>query len=293
MNIFDRAVDKILLKISDIYDFGYDKLIQNFELNQNLVTRQPVAVFTRTFNEGNLLLLWERFWGKELGYENVYIINNGGSDFSCLNLNPKTSLVNLPMTEVSHKNWAIIDSYFQRFLLQRYDWVIKVDTDELLLTENNLTAYLKKIESGIYKPENAVAIIHEYENEPIFDYESSISSQRSYFVKESSTFIRPIITSIPATWSTGNHFVLQKSHSLKDIYALHLHCLDFEQLSNRHKKWLESSFSKDDYKVLDGLTEYKNNSSSNYIDITKSEFDSYFQNERVNLPDHFLKKLDF
>ena len=292
-NIIYKLFDRAIYDLSKVVDFGYDRNSKNFNNNQKIVKLKKLAVFTRTYNEGDVLLLWERYWAKEVGYENLFVINNGGTDESCGKLNSATSVINLPLTDVSHQNWATIDGYFQRLLLQRYEWVIKTDTDEILCCEENIESYLASQQIGIYCPEHVVHVVHDYKKESPIRYNEPISTQRSLFVEEIPEFRRPTITSKPASWSPGNHQTYERNFILKGIWAFHLHCLDFDQLNNRHKRWLGMSFSKDDYDNISGLSNYKSRDLNEVHNITEEEFAVYFGRNRVSLPLSIIKKLSF
>ena len=292
-NLFSKLFDRGIYQISTKFDFGYDRISKDFNLNQNLITPRMLAVFTQTFNEGEMLLLWERYWAKEVGYENLFVINNGGTDGSCAKLNPATSVINLPQTEVSHFNWAIIHGYFQRLLLQRYRWVIKTDTDEIIACDGKLTDYLATQPAGIYRAEHGVHVVHDYNKEASFNYQESIIKQRSFFISETKEFLRPTITAIPASWGPGNHYTYERGGVLKGVWAFHLHGLDFNQVIRRHNRWLAMDFSESDYINISQLRKYKSTKLNDIYNVTKQQFDGYFSQKRIDLPFGILTKLDF
>ena len=63
-SVFSRSFNKAIYKISTKIDFGYDRISKDSNLNQKFITPKMLAVFTQTFNEGEMLLLWERYWAE-------------------------------------------------------------------------------------------------------------------------------------------------------------------------------------------------------------------------------------
>ena len=107
-----------------------------------------VAVFTQAYNEGDMLLYWQQHYAQQVGFENLYVLDNTSTDGSCQRLDPRVSVIHMPKAPVEHDHFAQAQGYFQRFLLLKYDWVIKVDTDELLVSEEGLVKLLARTPPG-------------------------------------------------------------------------------------------------------------------------------------------------
>ncbi len=198
-----------------------------------------VAVFTQAFNEGEMLLYWERFYGELVGYENLYVLNNCSTDGSCERLNPKTNVIKMPPVRVDHFEFAHSHSYFQRFLLMRYEWVIKVDTDELLSIEGGLMATLKRLAPGTYFPELALEPVHDKDGEAPFRFDGKLDEQRRHYVVGTQGLIRPLISSVPTSWTAGNHLCFEPSKVLPGFIIVHLKYFDFDFLLEKNTKWAQ------------------------------------------------------
>ena len=216
---------------------AFDPLMLNTKRTQLPKKPGKVAVFTQTYNEGEMLLYWERYYGERVGYENLFVLNNSSEDDSCRQLNPKTSVINMPKAPVDHDHFAQSHGYIQRFLLLKYDWVIKVDTDELLVFEGDLLETVSALEPGTYTPEQGIEVIHDIEKEPRFDFSGKIGTQRKHYVLGTEFLIRPIISSVPTTWTSGNHLSHETCKPLQGCYSLHLKYFDQDFLLSKNKKW--------------------------------------------------------
>ena len=243
---------------------------------------EVIAVFTQTYNEGELLLYWEKYYGKIVGYKNLFIINNGGNDGSCKLLNPLTNVINMPGGAVDLDNLANLNGYLQRFLLLNYKWVLKADVDEFLLFKGGLLRKLKNLPDGIYSPEKAYAVVHDkYEKD--FDYNLQITSQRKCFVKEIELLKKPSLCSKPSSWDAGNHHTKEKTFTLNEMYMIHLRFVDFERLYKRNLRWssMKPSLSSKTLTKAFDLAKY---TKKEIHELTNKEILSYQNREKINLP---------
>ncbi len=246
-----------------------------------------VAVFTQAFNEGDMLLYWERFYGALVGYENLYVLNNGSTDDSCARLNPATNVINMPEVKVDHVAFAQSHSHFQRFLLMRYKWVIKVDTDELLAVEGGLLERLATLPSGTYEPEMALEPVHDKHNEPPFRFDGPVCTQRQHFVMGTHGLIRPLISSVPTTWTPGNHLCFEPTQVLPGFVIAHLRYFDFGFLNEKNAKWAEMKQTDREADTCKQIGSLSQLDQSGIEAVTDREIAERFVMERVALPAWF------
>jgi hypothetical protein len=250
-----------------------------------------VAIFTQAFDEGDMLLYWEAFYGKMVGYENLYVLNNGGTDGSCALLNEKTNLINMPAGPVDHDVFAQAHGHFQRFLLLKYEWVMKTDTDELIVCEGELVETLTNTSHGIYAPETAVAVVHDKDNEALFDFTGSVYSQRKHFVADGSLLIRPTITSVPTTWTSGNHKSQEAFKTLPGFFTVHLKYFDFDFLLNKNNKWALMKQTPREQKTCVQITVLSEMDKQQLYDLSVNEIATRFSEPRTEIPDWLKAKL--
>lgn len=201
--------------------------------------RKPgkVAILMQAYNEGEMLLYWENYYAKMVGHENLYVLDNASTDGSVALLNPKTTVIHMPPGPVDHVHFAQAQGYFQRFLLLKYDWVVKTDTDELIVLEGDLVETLERLPRGTYYPEAVVETVHHVDSEPDFDWSGGVYAQRKHHVDGTNLLIRPIISSEPTSWSAGNHNCFEPSEQLPGLWLVHLKYFDFNFLSAKNNKW--------------------------------------------------------
>lgn len=246
-----------------------------------------VAVFTQTYNEGNMLLYWEQFYAKKVGYENLFVLNNASEDDSCSRLNPKTSVINMPKAPVDHDHFAQAHGYLQRFLLLKYDWVIKVDTDELLSCEGDLVETITKLAPGTYTPELGIEIIHDVDNEPPFDFSGTVGAQRKHFVLGTEFLIRPIISSVPTTWTSGNHMSHELNQALPGLFSVHLKYFDLDFLLSKNKKWAQMTQTEHETTTCRQISDLQALGLDGIYGLSRKEIADRLADERIPVPDWF------
>jgi hypothetical protein len=274
-----------------LFNLSYDHIA--YKSNAYRLPKKPgkLAVFTQTNNEGELLLYWEEHYRKLVGYENLYVLNNGGTDSSCTLLNSKTSVVNMPEGLNDLNDAMQIQGYFQRFLLQKYEWVLKVDVDEFMVCNERLLEKLDNLPQGIYSPERAIALIHDQSSEPSFDYSQQLLPQRQIFVEESPAMKKPSLTSVGATWEPGNHTTFEKNNVLPGMWMVHLRYLDFKRLFQRNCRFatLDVTSAVDETTVAFSYLRGKNH---DFISqSTADELQRMLSKDHILIPDWLIKNL--
>jgi hypothetical protein len=250
-----------------------------------------VAVFTQTYNEGEMLAFWERHYAALVGHENLFVLDNASDDGSVERLHPKTSIVHMPKAPVDHEHFAQIHGYFQRMLLLRYDWVIKVDTDELLATELPLPQLLAGTPSGTYKPETAVEVVHHTASEPRFDFAGAVGRQRSHFVQGTPLLIRPIISSVPTTWTSGNHLSHEMASALPGLITAHLKYFDLDFLLSKNTKWSAMTQTANEVKTCATISELQKLGLAELYDLSVKEISDRLADPPLDLPPWFTQRI--
>lgn len=290
--IYFKSVLKRIIDYSfSFFNISYDWITLNCARHRLPVKPGRLAIFTQTFNEGELLLYWEAYYGKMVGYENLFVLNNGGSDDSCSRLNPKTTVVNMPDGVVDLHNFTQIQGYFQRFLLLKYNWVLKVDVDEFMVCEGGLIERLDQLSPGIYAPEVAVAVVHDKDTEAAFDYERPVCQQRVNFVEELLIMKKPSLANVPATWGPGNHSTSEKFAALPGLWMIHLHSLDIDRLLNRNYRHTLMKSTSDSDSITKAFSVMKDRDSQFVYDYTVKELSALLAKERVIIPDWVAAKV--
>ena len=208
-----------------------------------------IAAITMARNDEFFLSRWIKYYGQELGYENLYIYLDGLDQ--TVPENAATSHVTkLPHTDMSR---AAGDKYriglmsdLAKKLFQEYDIVIGCDCDEFLIIDPDLGISLreylsnKKIDttlSGL-----GLDVGQHMKHEKPLDTTKSFLSQREYaFI--STRYTKPVVLNKPVTWGSGFHRV--KNHNFhidKNLYLLHFGAVDMDMLiakaAKRGEDWV-------------------------------------------------------
>ena len=250
-----------------------------------------VAIFTQAYNEGEMLLYWEAYYGKMVGYENLYVLNNGGTDGSCERLNKKTNVINMPASPVDHDHFAQSHGYFLRFLLLKYQWVIKVDTDEFVVSESDLVETLTNIPLGIYIPEKAIEVVHDKEHEAPFDFTRPVCAQRKIFVRGTDALLRPIICGEPATWTPGNHYSHEPNSVIHGFFVVHLKYFDFDFHSSKNIKWALMDQTLNEARTCKQVSGLKAMDAQGLYELSVKENTDRLYGEKIEIPGWLAAKL--
>jgi len=200
-----------------------------------------VAAFTHVYNEGDMLFVWERYYKRQFGEANVFIIDHGSNDGSIEKLPNQRNVITLPHGKLDHWNMSAFCGYFQRFLLTQYKKVIHTDCDEFLVAKDDPDALKERIlatpDHRLCVPELAYELFHDPANEPAIDFSRPITSQRTH-LKSNIHFIKPAITSRGATWTPGFHSSFEKDHfPVEDVWMIHARNIDFEDCHRKDNNW--------------------------------------------------------
>jgi hypothetical protein len=276
---------------ANLINIGYDPLRLNCAREKLPEKPGRVAVFTQSFNEGNMLQYWEKYYASLVGYENLFVLNSGSTDDSCARLNPKTSVIHMPVTMLDTANFAQTQSYFARFLQQKYDWVVKTDVDEFLVCEGDFIDTLANTAPGVYAPEVALAIIHDYQNEARFSFDGKAMAQRKCYVHDHPIMKKPTITSDPVTWTHGNHMTIEKSGTIPGLWMVHLRWVCLDQLLNRNNRWAKLDQSAADLDICSAVSDWKGLDTQAIYELTVKELDGMLDKAQVEVPHWLTAKL--
>ena len=208
-----------------------------------------IAAITMARNDEFFLSRWIKYYGQELGYENLYIYLDGLDQTVPENAGA-SHVTKLPHTDMSR---AAGDKYriglmsdLAKKLFQEYDIVIGCDCDEFLIIDPDLGISLREYLSN--KKINTTLsglgldVGQHMKHEKPLDTTKSFLSQREYaFI--STRYTKPVVLNEPVTWGSGFHRV--KNHNFhidKNLYLLHFGAVDMDMLiakaAKRGEDWV-------------------------------------------------------
>lgn len=202
-----------------------------------MTTPKRIAAITMARNDTFFLSRWIKYYGGEIGTENLYIYLDG-TDQEIPENAGNAHITKLPHTDMSRsagdKYRINLISNLANKLLQEYDIIIGCDCDEFLIVDPalgvSLSEYLssKKINTtlsglGLDVGQN---LIHESE----LDKTQSFLSQRRYALL-STRYTKPVVLNRPVRWGSGFHSVHGHNfHIDPNLYLLHFGAVDMNML---------------------------------------------------------------
>lgn len=217
---------------------------------------KKIAAITMVRHDELFLSLWVRYYSREIGAENLYVILDGEDleipDSKGVHFERVPHRV-LPVAEGDKARITLINEKASQ-LLEVYDMVIGCDVDEFLVLDpkegTSLSQYLsgKKIKvslSGL-----GLDVGQNLRTEQAYQPDKNILEQRRFAVL-STRYTKPVVKVSPAAWGAGFHRI--KGHDFhidKNLYLIHLGCFDYAYMkekiasSGRLKEGWEKHFNK-------------------------------------------------
>ncbi len=210
---------------------------------------KKIAAITMARNDEFFLTRWIKYYGDEIGTENLYIYLDGTDQKIPKNAGA-AHIKKLPHTDMPR---AAGDKYriglmndLARELLKSYDIVIGCDCDEFLIVDTNTNKTLAEYLSGI-KIKNTVSglgldVGQNMNCESTLDTSAPILPQREYALL-STRYTKPVVKNAPVDWGSGFHSISGHNfHIDKNLYLLHFGAVDMQMLEQkaaaRGEDWL-------------------------------------------------------
>lgn len=201
---------------------------------------KKIAAITMARNDEFFLSHWIKYYGDEIGTENLYIYLDGTDQVT-----PKNAGA-AHIKKLSHKDMprATGDKYriglmndLARELLKSYDIVIGCDCDEFLIVDTNTNKTLAEYLSSI-KIKNTVSglgldVGQNMNCESTLDASAPILPQREYALL-STRYTKPVVKNAPVDWGSGFHSISGHNfHIDKNLYLLHFGAVDMQMLEQK------------------------------------------------------------
>lgn len=213
--------------------------------NQTIL--DEVAVVLTTYNEARLLPIWLTYYGRQVGYENLYILDDGSTDGSTDDLGP-VQVIRMEREPIDQIRRSIRVSCFHTQLLQHYRAAIYTDVDEFLVVDPmmglGLRDYvLEHVEGHV----NALGfnILQNWPQEG--DYEPSLPllAQRQY-AQFSRAYCKQLIHTHSVRWQPGFHLTNAPFALGTGLYLFHTRAFDrttsITRITNRNRlAWSENA----------------------------------------------------
>ncbi len=201
---------------------------------------KKICAITMVRNDEFYLRKWTAYYGKQLGEENLYILLDG-KDQAVPDWCPKANITlcdkipgNVVAAEKDRLNKL---SDLAAELLKRYDLVIGVDADEILLVDPklglSLSDFLSQYDIKTSISGLGVDVGQNINEEGDIDESKSFLSQRHY-ARLSTRYTKPSVLAKPLRWGAGFHRIKGHNfHIAKDLYLFHFGYFDLSRIKER------------------------------------------------------------
>ena len=241
-------------------------------MKKNSFNIKRIAAITMARNDDFFLSRWIKYYGEQIGTENLYIYLDGLDQTAPSNAG-KANIKKLPHKEEAVQRGdktriILLSSLANELFKKGYDIVIGCDCDEFLIIDPALNISLKEYLSTI-KNKTSVSglgldIGQDLNSEKKLDINKNFLEQRSYALL-STRYTKPVVLMKPATWGSGFHSV--KGHNFhidKNLYLLHFGGVDLNMIKNkigdRNPSW--EKHLKKRARTIELITESKNKNKS-------------------------------
>ena len=207
------------------------------EPNKNV---KKIAAITMARNDDFFLSRWIKYYGNEIGTENLYIYLDGEDQHI------PTNADNAHITKFPHTNMSRTEgdkyrieklSNLAKELLKSYDIVIGCDCDEFLIVDpaqdKSLVEYLSELNIKTTVSGLGLDIGQNINIEKILNTDKPLLEQRSYALL-STRYTKPVVINKPVSWGSGFHSVRGHNfHIDKNLYLLHFGAVDMQMLLDK------------------------------------------------------------
>ncbi len=201
-----------------------------------------IAAITTVRNDEFFLRKWVKYYGEQLGEENLYVFLDGKDQEIpawCPNVNVE-AIDKLPgkIVEMEKIRAAFMSSQAAR-LLETYDMVIGTDGDEFIVVDPALGMTLPEYLSTLpdYPCYSGLGIdVGQNTNcEGVIKEDELLLNQREYALLDT-RYTKASILTKPIDWGSGFHRVRRYNyHIVKDLYLFHFGSFDLKKIEDRFK----------------------------------------------------------
>jgi hypothetical protein len=202
--------------------------------------QKKIAVVTMARNDEFFLNRWIRYYGKELGEENLFIYLDGEDQPIPKNAGKANVIHEKRVAEhvvKAEKRRLAFLSEKAKELLMKYDLIIGVDADEFLVVDpkvgKDLAAYLSELDINPSVSGLGMDVGQDLNIETDLEKSELFLQQRSYALI-SSRYTKPSVISKPVSWGSGFHRI--KGFNFKidpNLFLFHFGSVDYKMIQDR------------------------------------------------------------
>ncbi|MCQ2360122.1 MAG: glycosyltransferase family 2 protein [Paludibacteraceae bacterium] len=201
-----------------------------------------IAIITMSRNDNFFLEKWISYYGKQIGFENIFIYLDGLDSDVPQDTSGKVNIVPCekipgPIGQAEPGRLAFLSDRAAERFADGYEMVIGCDADEYLVVEpllhKTLGEYLSEIKIGNTVSGLGFDVGQRLGEEPEFDYSGGFLEQRRYAVVEPD-YTKPVVITKPVRWGVGFHRIKGVNYHIdSNLYLFHFGCFDLKFLEKK------------------------------------------------------------
>lgn len=200
--------------------------------------KKRIAAITMARNDEFFLSRWIKYYGDQIGTENLYIYLDGTDQIIPENAG-NAKITKLPHTDMGRSTGDkyrinLLSDLAKKLFDDGYDIVIGCDCDEFLIIDpvvnTSLSEYLSSRDIKTTLSGLGLDIGQHMTREAPLDTSKPFLSQRSYALL-STRYTKPVVINRPVSWGSGFHSIRGHNfHIDPNLYLLHFGAVDMDML---------------------------------------------------------------
>ncbi len=208
-----------------------------------------VAALTVVKDEARMLPLWLSHYGERLGLDHLVVLDDDSTDGCIDGVAQRTGAevrhLRLPGGAAFERARIAAANRAAEDLLERFDWVVFTDADELLVVDPRRHDSYRHLLASATAPVLApigLNVVHRPRGEPDLDLSVPILGQRR-FAYLAQIMSKPGSKRVPAGWRLASHGITTRYEVRRDLFCVHLKFADraLLQSTSAHRRALNES----------------------------------------------------
>ena len=200
--------------------------------------KKRIAAITMARNDEFFLSRWIKYYGDQIGTENLYIYLDG-TDQTIPENAGNAKITKLPHTDMGRSTGDkyrinLLSDLAKKLFDDGYDIVIGCDCDEFLIIDpvvnTSLSEYLSSRDIKTTLSGLGLDVGQHMTHEAPLDTSKPFLPQRSYALL-STRYTKPVVINRPVSWGSGFHSIRGHNfHIDPNLYLLHFGAVDMDML---------------------------------------------------------------
>jgi len=204
-----------------------------------------IAAFTMVHNEKELLPLWLSYYQRY--FDSLYVLDDRSTDETIKKCKKKYKfkVASTYQHDFSYLEWRVMTiREKQKELLSKYDWVLFVDADEIVIADpkkfHGLRDYINQLKSDFVSCTGRDVV--QLPGEAPMNFSVPILPQRKKWLDDIASY-KPLLSRVPLRWTKGFHSLAEIDSGINhderkkladpNLILVHLLRIDFDLYKKR------------------------------------------------------------